>query len=88
MATYELAQYSWNDREVISITFSDGTFIGILPLTFVRSGGVNTWRYVSEVIHELVETETQCELRNTEGLLVALDAEPRPGKYVLRRSGE
>ena len=88
MTTYELAQYSWNDREVITITSTDGTLIGTFPFTFVETGGINTWLYIYGVVLELVGPEVQGELTDREGLPVALDAEPLPGKYVLHRMGE
>lgn len=56
MTTYDLAQYSWSDSEVITISSYDNQLIGTFPLSFIKRGGLNTWAFVSDIIHQLMDT--------------------------------
>jgi hypothetical protein len=88
MTSYELAQYSWDDTEILSIVTKDDILIGTFPLSFVQYGGVNSWRYVLDVIHELVGSDIRGGIKDRGGMAVALEAEPQAGKYVFESNGE
>jgi hypothetical protein len=79
MTTYDLAAEYWGDQSVITIVAEDGASIGFLPLSFVQSCGVNTWRYVLDVVHNLVASNIRGFIQNSGGVPVALDSEPQAG---------
>jgi hypothetical protein len=88
MTTYDLATEYWGDQSVITIVAEDGASIGFLPLSFVQSGGVNTWRYVLDVVHNLVASNIRGFIQSSGGISVALDSEPQAGIYTFRPNGE
>lgn len=88
MTTYDLATEYWGDQSVITIVAEDGASIGFLPLSFVQSGGVNTWRYVLDVVHNLVASNIRGFIQSSGGISVALDSEPQAGTYTFRLNGE
>ncbi|OCF70811.1 hypothetical protein I204_08538 [Kwoniella mangroviensis CBS 8886] len=54
MTTYPLAQYTWDDPEVLTISSLEGQLIGTFPLDFLRRGGVNNWGYVLDIVCQLL----------------------------------
>jgi hypothetical protein len=88
MTSYPLAQYSWADEQVISMSSPAGQLIGTFPLSFVRDGGINMWGYVLDVVHQLVEPEDHGFIRTANGSPVVLEDQPQPGEFVLEPDSE
>jgi hypothetical protein len=88
MASYLLAGDSWRDSEVIRVFSPDDRFIGELPLSFIRSGGVNTWDFVLDVVRLVLEPGQEGGLRNADGQPLDLQAPPSAGNYVFWCAGE
>nr|KIR83364.1 hypothetical protein I308_06256 [Cryptococcus tetragattii IND107] len=82
MTTYELAQYSWNDPEFIAISSYDNKLIGTFPLGFVKRGGLNTWAFVSDIVHQLVDVVGGGVIMAKDGNPVALQEAPYAGVFV------
>jgi hypothetical protein len=57
MVTYDLAQYSWNDTQSVTVVSSTAEVIAVFPLSFLLTGGCGNWSYVLETIGVLVQTE-------------------------------
>jgi hypothetical protein len=83
MTTYPLAQHSWADEGVITVSSREGQIIGTFPLSFVQRGGINAYGYVLEVVHQLVELEDRGCIRADDGTSVSLEDEPVPGDFFL-----
>lgn len=82
MTTYELAQYSWNDPEFIAISSYDNKLIGTFPLGFVKRGGLNTWAFVSDIVHQLVDVVGGGVIMAKDGNPVPLQEAPYAGVFV------
>lgn len=78
---YVLAQYSWEDPEVITISSYDDQLIGTFPLTFIKRGGLNTWAFVSDIVHQLVDVAGGGVITTGDGEVVLQEA-PYAGKFV------
>ena len=83
MTSYPLAQYSWDDQEVITVSSENDSLIGTFPLQFLRQGGieVDTWEYILDVISQLVDGDTRGSFRTVDGEIVSADGRPHPGDY-------
>ena len=85
MVTYDLAQYSWNDSETITVTSLSSDVIAVFPLSFLVAGGCGTWSYVVQAVSALVDVddhEADVAMVDAEGAPVSrLTQELRPGVY-------
>lgn len=88
MTTYPLAQYSWDDADVITISSKDEQLIGTFPLEFLRRCGVNVWEYISEVVSQLVDEEAAGRLYKPDGTIICTTDTPRPGDYCYLPTGQ
>ncbi|OWT37221.1 hypothetical protein C362_05351 [Cryptococcus neoformans Bt1] len=81
--SYELAVDTWTDTDSIEITSTSNLRIASFPLSFVQTGGDNTWRYVLEVVGQLVEKDSdQLDvIMDEHGVAVSLDDAPSSGMY-------
>lgn len=82
MTTYDLAQYSWNDPEVITISSNDNQLIGTFPLSFIKRGGLNTWAFVSDIVHQLVDTDGGSVIMANDGNPVIMQEPPYAGQFM------
>lgn len=82
MTTYDLAQYSWNDPEVITISSNDNQLFGTFPLSFIKRGGLNTWAFVSDIVHQLVDTAGGGVIMANDGNPVIMQEAPYAGHFV------
>jgi hypothetical protein len=88
--TYQLAVHAWNTyHDAITIQSIDGSTIALLPVPFIRTGGNNTWRYVLEVVHQLIEPDPQHPgmLKDHAGAVLDLEAAPVSGVYLYAQQG-
>lgn len=88
MTTYALAQYYWNDSEVITISSYDNQIIGTFPLSFIKRGGLNTWAFVSDIVHQLVDIAGGGAIRAGDGNPVVLQEAPYAGDFVFMPHSE
>ncbi|UOH83241.1 hypothetical protein LQV05_005960 [Cryptococcus neoformans] len=88
MTTYALAQYYWNDSEVITISSYDNQIIGTFPLSFIKRGGLNTWAFVSDIVHQLVDIAGGGAIRASDGNPVVLQEAPYAGDFVFMPHSE
>ncbi|OXG17644.1 hypothetical protein C367_05139 [Cryptococcus neoformans Ze90-1] len=88
MTTYALAQYYWNDSEVITISSYDNQIIGTFPLSFIKRGGLNTWAFVSDIVHQLVDIAGGGAIRAGDGNPVVLQEAPYAGDFVFMPHNE
>lgn len=81
--SYELAVDTWTDTDSIEITSASNLRIASFPLSFVQTGGDNTWRYVLKVVDQLVEkgSDQLGVIIDTHGVAVSLDDAPSSGLY-------
>lgn len=88
MTSYPLAQYSWDDKDVITISSCDSQLIGTFPMDFLRRSGVGIWDYILDVIRQLLDDERGGYLKMSNGK--ALDSvEPlEPGDYCYVSNSE
>ncbi|OWZ47531.1 hypothetical protein C343_00884 [Cryptococcus neoformans C23] len=82
MTTYALAQHFWRDSEVITISSYDNQLIGTFPLNFIKRGGLNTWAFVSDIVHQLVDIVGGGFIRAKNGNPVLLQEAPYAGDFV------
>lgn len=82
MTTYALAQCSWDDPEIITISSYDDQLIGTFPLNFIKRGGLNTWAFVSDIVHQLVDIVGGGVIREKNGNPVVLQEAPYAGDFV------
>lgn len=52
---YDLAADAWHDSPALIVKSPLGIDIAIFPLSFVRGCGDNSWAYVINVLHQLVQ---------------------------------
>ncbi|RSH83633.1 hypothetical protein EHS25_005537 [Saitozyma podzolica] len=86
---YELAVDSWADTDSIDILSSTNSRIASFPLAFVERGGDNTWRYVLDVVNQLVYPipDQPGVITNTKGEPVNLADAPLKGSYRYEQLG-
>lgn len=85
MTTYSLAQFSWDDDKVITISSPDDQLIATLPLEFLRRGNVNNWAYIFDVVSQLLQEVDGWQFYHRNGASVLLTSAPAAGDYVLAR---
>ncbi|KIR59183.1 hypothetical protein I314_05169 [Cryptococcus bacillisporus CA1873] len=80
---YELAVDSWTDTQSIEITSTSNSHIASFPLSFIQTGGDNTWRYVLKVVDQLVKKDSDQlgVIIDAHGMAVSLDDAPSSGLY-------
>lgn len=81
---YQLAQETWKDREVISIYDDTGRFLAEFPISFVRQGGVGTWRYILKVLALILESVSGGTLIAHDGRVMEEHAAIEPGDFTLK----
>lgn len=95
--TYELATARWRRTDTVQIISTLGTEIADFPLTFLASCGDNTWRYVLDTVHLLVEPVPDRqgsiyvgseEMDGQEEVPVATEDPPQAGIYRYKQLGE
>jgi hypothetical protein len=88
--TYQLAVHAWGTyHDAITIQSISGSTIALFPVPFIRAGGNNTWRYVLEVVNQLIEPDpNHCGVLKVDAEEVLdLDAAPSSGVYVYVQQG-
>ncbi len=88
MTTYALAQYSWDDVDVVTVSSRGGQLIGTFPLDFLRRGGIDTWTYVLDVVGQLVDHGEGGVIRDENGRTVDPSAAPESGDFWFDSLGE
>ena len=77
----------WNDKDSIVILDSNQGLIAEFPLSFVRTGGINTWMYVIDVVKMLLQSPTEFSLVNAAMRPIDQSGMPSPGVYSLSVDG-
>lgn len=85
MITYALAQFSWDDDSVITISSPDDQLIATFPLDFLRRGDVNNWAYIFDVVSQLLQDVDGWQFYHRNGPPVLLTSAPAAGDYVFAR---
>lgn len=88
--TYQLAVHAWNTyHDAITIRSIDGSTIALFPVPFIRTGGNNTWRFVLEVVNQLIDPDPRHPgvLKDDAGGVLDLEAAPLSGVYLYARQG-
>ncbi|KIR31328.1 hypothetical protein L804_06632 [Cryptococcus deuterogattii 2001/935-1] len=88
--TYQLAVHAWNTyHDTVAIQSNTGVAIAFFPVPFIRNGGDNTWRYVLQVVNQLVESHAPHigVIKNLEGEVLDSEAAPLSGTYVYEQTG-
>ena len=91
---YPLAVHSWRSaRDPILIRHAKtSTLIASFPVEFVEKGGDNSWRYVIDVVGQLIETATSPGsaqlLEDASGSAVRVDGPVYSGVFWLKIDGE
>ncbi|KAK1920702.1 hypothetical protein DB88DRAFT_423306, partial [Papiliotrema laurentii] len=92
MVTYDLAQYSWNDTQSVTVVSSTAEVIAVFPLSFLLTGGCGNWSYVLETIGVLVQTESNAGvgglIDGTGASISAPDQKLQAGVYRFARGPE
>lgn len=89
--TYQLAVHAWNAyHDSVAIQSNTGVAIAFFPVPFIRNGGDNTWRYVLQVVNQLVESHAPHigVIKNLEGEVLDSEAAPLSGTYVYEQTGQ
>jgi hypothetical protein len=81
MTSYPLAQHSWDDQDVITISSRDSQLIGTFPLEFLIRSGVSIWEYIYDVVRQLLENEEGGCLYKPDESVVTNGDPPEPGDY-------
>lgn len=86
--SYELAVDTWTNTDSIEITSTSNSRIASFPLSFIQTGGDNTWRYVLKVVDQLVEKDSDQlgVIIDTHGVAVNLDDAPSSGLYYYEQT--
>lgn len=79
---YVLAQHSWKDSEVIAISSYDDQLIGTFPLSFIKRSGLNTWAFISDIVHQLVDIVEGGVITTRNGEPVVLQEAPYAGEFM------
>jgi len=81
MTSYPLAQHSWDDQDVITISSRDSQLIGTFPLEFLIRSGVSIWDYIFDVVCQLLDNgEGGCLYKPDGSSLTNMDP-AEPGDY-------
>ena len=95
--TYELATARWRCADTVQIISVLGTEIADFPLTFLASCGDNTWRYILDTVHLLVDPVPDRpgsiyvgseEMDDLDEVPVASEDAPQAGIYRYKQLGE
>jgi hypothetical protein len=81
MTSYPLAQHSWDDQDVITISSRDSQLIATFPLDFLIRSGVSIWEYIHDVIRQLLDNEEGGCLYKPDGTIVDNAELSGPGDY-------
>ena len=73
----------WNDKDIIVILDSDGGLIAEFPLSFIRTGGINTWMYIVDVVKMLLQFPTEFLLVDAATRPIHQNELPSPGIYSI-----
>ena len=84
---YQLAQETWKDTDLVSVFTKNDQFIAEFPLSFIRFGRTDSWRYVHLVVLDLLQAGTQGHLEDYAGQALDLDAVVTPGDFVFVTTG-
>ena len=86
---YILAVRSWPKGARVIITSVSGTTIAQIPISFLRSCGHNTWRYVLDVVTLLVEQDDDHlgHIYDSEGQAIDIDGVPVGGTFRYLQQG-
>lgn len=96
-ATYELATARWRRTPTVQIVSILDTEIADFPVSFLASCGDNTWQYVLDVVHQLVDPAPEhpgviCMAHEKQEDAmeppVALGGEPTAGIFRYKQLGE
>ena len=89
VTAYELSVDSWATTDRIVIRSPSRQVIGLFPVPFLRTGGDNSWEYVSRVLRELIDLpELEAHIIvDRDGLRMREGASPLPGEYTLVPAG-
>lgn len=85
---YPLAQHSWDDQDVITVSSLENQLISTFPLDFIRRGGVNTWEYILDVVGQLVEGNERGMITAQDGSSVEPTEVPQVGDYIYVPAGK
>ncbi|KAL0240172.1 hypothetical protein I308_106720 [Cryptococcus tetragattii IND107] len=88
--TYQLAVHAWNTyHDTVAIQSNTGLAIAFFPVPFIRNRGDNTWRYVLQVVNQLVESHAPHigVIKNLEGEVLDSEAAPLSGTYLYEQTG-
>jgi hypothetical protein len=85
---YPLAQHSWDDRDVITVSSLEDQLISTFPLDFIRRGGLNTWEYILDVVGQLVEGNERGMITAQDGSSVEPTEVPQAGDYIYVPAGK
>lgn len=88
MTTYPLAQYSWDDENVITISSRDSQLIGTFPLDFLRRSGVSCWEYVLDITGQLLDDVEGGRIYKSDGTAVLSEDPLKLGDYIYGSEGE
>lgn len=89
---YPLAKTSWRVRPsaLVTIVTDDSRRIATFPLQFITDGGINTWRYVIEVVEMLVDHDPQLPslISDANGVAMLPHNAPTAGEFVYTQPGQ
>jgi len=88
MTVYPLAQHSWDDQDVITISSRGSQLIGTFPLEFVMRSGVSVWEYIYDVVRQLLDNEEGGCLHKPDGSVMTTAEALEPGDYCFVRHSE
>jgi len=81
MTSYPLAQHSWDDQDVITISSRDSQLIGTFPLEFLIRSGVSILEYIYDIVRQLLDNEEGGCLYKPDGSVMTNAETPEPGDY-------
>ena len=81
MTSYPLAQHSWDDLDVITISSRDSQLIGTFPLEFLTRSGVSIWEYICDVVRQLLDNEEGGCIYKPDGSVMTNADVPELGDY-------
>ena len=87
---YNLSSHYWEgDAVALHASTATGDIFATIPLSFLSSNGVNTWKYVLNLANMLVDRVPNCPgaIETFGGDVVSLEAAPAAGDYVFKHSG-
>jgi len=81
MTSYPLAQHSWDDQDVITISSRDWQLIGTFPVEFLKRSGVSIWEYICDVVRQLLDNEEGGCIYKPDGSVITNADVPELGDY-------